>query len=215
MRHLTAIAVTVLLACLTLAGTGNAQVPQQIQIRGTIQSVDCQTGQVTFATAGGNDTFQATGQTVAHVNGTAVSVCSLQSYAGDSATASLVPTGDALDLSQIDVTAAQAPSTSGSILSSPIAIGIGALLLGGIIGYIVGHQNTPAQTQADPANGYNAPGYAPYGYNSPAYYPAGYTPSYLPARYPYNRPYYHQGHTYYRCAGGVWSVDQTCQQVGR
>jgi hypothetical protein len=205
----------VLLACLGLAGMGDAQVPQAVQIQGTIQSADCQTGLVTFATTAGNDTFQANDQTVAYVNGTTVPLCSLQSYAGDSATALLTPAGNALALNQINVSAAQAaPSTSGSILSSPIAIGIGALLLGGIIGYVVGHQNAPAQTPAYTPYGYNTPVYYPSGYSTPVYYPAGYAPSYLPAQYPYNRPYYHQGHRYYRCTNGAWSVDRTCQWGG-
>jgi hypothetical protein len=188
----------VLLACLALAGTGNAQTYQPVQVQGTIQSVDCQNGQVTLATAGGADTFQATNQTVAYVNGASTSFCSLQSYTGASATADLIPTGNAFDLSQIDVTAqAPAPSTSGSLFSSPVAIGIGALLLGGLIGYMVGHNNT---TQAQPV-------YSPYGYN---YYPAGSAPAWLPAQYPYNRAYNYRGHHYYRCTNGGWNMDRQC-----
>lgn len=233
MRHVTAITVTVLLACLALAGTGNAQTVQPVQIQGTIQSVDCQNGQVTLATAGGNDTFQATDQTAAYINGASASFCSLQSYTGASATAVLIPTGSAFNLSQINVTAqAAAPSpssTPGSILSSPVAIGIGALLLGGIIGYVVGHQNTQAQPAYTPYGyndagyypagynppayypaGYNAPAYYPAGYNAPAYYPAGSAPTWLPAQYPYNRAYTYRGHRYYRCTNGGWNVDRTC-----
>lgn len=198
MRHVTAIAVSVLLACLALAGTGDAQTAQPIQIQGTISSVDCQTGQVTLSTSGGTDTFQATDQTAAYVNGSPVSFCSLQSDTGDSATAVLVPTGNAFDLTQIDVTAqAAAPSTSGSLLSNPVAIGVGALLLGGLIGYIVGHQNAQAQ-----------PAYSPYGYQ---YYPSGHAPSWLPAQYPYDQPYRYQGHQYYRCTNGWWNVDRACE----
>ncbi|HKX18415.1 MAG TPA: hypothetical protein VJT33_10440 [bacterium] len=201
MRHVTAIAVSVLLACLALAGTGDAQTAQPIQIQGTISSVDCQTGQVTLSTSGGSDTFQATDQTAAYVNGSAVSFCSLQSDTGDSATAVLVPTGNAFDLTQIDVTAQaaapSAPSTSGSLLSNPVAIGVGALLLGGLIGYIVGHQNTQAQ-----------PVYSPYGYQ---YYSSGHAPSWLPTQYPYDQPYRYQGHRYYRCNNGWWNVDRACE----
>ncbi|MHB8732956.1 MAG: hypothetical protein ACYDAB_14340 [bacterium] len=213
MRHVTAIAVSVLLACLAFAGTGNAQTVQPVQVQGTIQSVDCQNGQVTLSTAGGSDTFQATGQTVANVNGASASFCSLQSYTGASATAFLTPTGNAFDLSQIDVTSqAAAPSTSGSLLSSPVALGIGALLLGGLIGYVVGHNNTQAQPVSSPY-GYNyyptqaQPVSSPYGYN---YYPAGYAPAWLPAQYPSNRAYAYQGHRYYRCTNGGWNVDQQC-----
>jgi hypothetical protein len=190
MRHVaavTATALTVLLACLGLAGTGDAQVPQAVQIQGTLQAVDCNTGLVTFATASGSNSFQATDQTAAFVNGAAVDFCSLQSYAGDSATAFLIPTGNAFDLSQINVTTPPAPA-SGSTLS-PAAIGIGALLLGGLIGYVIGHQ------QAQPV---------------PAYYPVGQAPAYLPARYPYNRVFVYRGHSYYRCTDGAWNVDRTC-----
>lgn len=211
MRHVTAITVTVLLACLALAGTGNAQTVQPVQVQGTIQSIDCQNGQVTLATANGNDTFQATNQTATYVNGASASFCSLQSYTGATATAILIPTGSAFDLSQLNVTAqAAAPSTStsGSLLSSPVAIGVGALLLGGIIGYVVGHQNTQAQPAYSPYGYTQAqPAYSPYGYN---YYPAGSAPTWLPSQYPYNRAYSYSGHRYYRCTNGGWNVDQAC-----
>lgn len=217
MRQLTAAVAVLLLACLGFAGTGSAQVPQAVQISGTIQTVNCDTGQVTMATGAGNETFQATTQTAAYVNGAAVPLCSLQSYAGDQAAAAVIPTNNELVLSQVNVTAAQtAPSSSSSILSSPIAVGLGALLLGGIIGYIVGHNNAPAQAPAyDPA--YNTPVQTPvsypYGSGAPVYYPYGYTPAYLPSNYPYNRPYYHQGHNYYRCTDGGWSRDRSCSSA--
>jgi hypothetical protein len=192
MRYVTAITattLTVLVACLGLAATGDAQVPQAVQIQGTLQAADCQNGRVTLTTASGDDSFQATNQTAAYVNGGAVDFCSLQSYAGDSATAMLIPTGRAFELSQINVSTPPAPA-SGSTLS-PVAVGIGALLLGGLIGYVVGHQ----QAQAQPL---------------PAYYPVGYAPAYLPARYPYNRAYRYEGHSYYRCWNGAWNVDRAC-----
>ena len=219
MRQSTAIIAVVLLACLGLAGTGSAQVPQPVQISGTIQAVNCETGQITMATGSGNDTFQATNQTTAYVNGTAISLCSLRSYVGDQAAAALIPTNNDLVLSQVNVTTAQArPTSSSSILSSPVAIGLGALLLGGIIGYIVGHNNPPAQTPVYYPGGYTTPAQAPvsypygytYGNSAPAYYPYGYAPAYLPSNYPYNRPYYHQGHNYYRCTDGGWSRDRSC-----
>ncbi len=204
MRHVTAIAVSVLLACLAFAGTGNAQTVGPVQVQGTIQSVDCETGQITLSTSGGTDTFQATNQTVANVNGSSVSFCSLQSYAGDSATAVLIPTGNAFELTQINVAVqAAAPSTSGSLLSNPVAVGIGALLLGGLIGYFAGRQ----AAQPQPVYTYAQPVYSPYGYQ---YYPSGSAPAWLPAQYPVNRAYSYQGHRYYRCANGWWNVDRAC-----
>ncbi|HLW47434.1 MAG TPA: hypothetical protein VKW09_06660 [bacterium] len=158
-------------------------------------------------TSGGTkDTFQATNQTVAHVNGSAVSLCSLQSYAGDSATAVLIPSGSALVLSQVNVTAqaAQAqPSAPGSILSSPLVVGLGAALLGGIIGYLIGH-NSAGQTTYTPT-------YTPYNYtNEPVYFPSGTAPTYLPSRYPVNQRYAYQGRSYYRCTNGGWTLNQAC-----
>jgi hypothetical protein len=192
MRHVTAMTAAglgVLLACLGLAGTGDAQVPQAVQIQGTLQGADCQTGQVSLSTNSGTNSFQATNQTAAYVNGAAVDFCSLQPYAGDSATAVLIPTGVGFDLSQINVSTPPAPPAAGSTVS-PAAIGIGVLLLGGLIGYIIGHQAQPA----------------------PAYYPVGYAPAYLPAHYPYNRAYVYHGHSYYRCTDGGWNVDRNCAE---
>jgi hypothetical protein len=190
MRHVTAMtaaALMVLVACLGVAGTSDAQAPQTVQLQGTLQAVDCQTGQVTLGTGSGSNSFQATNQTGAFVNGAAVDFCSLQSYAGDSATAVLIPTGGGFELTQINVSAAPARAASGSTLS-PAAIGIGALLVGGLIGYILGHQSQPA------------------------YYPVGYAPGYLPANYPYHRAYVYQGHSYYRCSGGGWYRDRNCAE---
>lgn len=221
MRHITAAGVSVLVACLALAGTGYAQTYpyqpyqpyQQVQVQGTIQSVDCQSGQVTLSTAGGSESFQASNQTAAYVNGSSVSLCSLQSYTGDSATATLVPTGNALALSQINVTAQAAPSTGGSILSSPVAVGVGALLLGGLIGYFLGHQNQPQTPVYTPYGDTATPYGSPYTYNGQTYYyyPSGYAPTYLPAQYPNNRAFWYQGQRYYRCNDGSWNAGQTCE----
>jgi len=187
MRHVPAMtsrALTVLLACLSLAGTGDAQVAQAVQIQGTLQAADCDTGLVTFATASGSNSFQATNQTAVFVNGAAAGFCSLQSYAGDPATAFLIPAGNAFELSQINVTTPPAPAPA----LSPAAIGVGALLLGGLVGYILGHQAQPL----------------------PAYYPVGHAPAFLPARYPFNRQYAYQGHSYFHCTNGGWNVDRAC-----
>ena len=176
----------VLLACLGLAGTGDAQAAQAVQIQGTLQAASCDTGLVTFDTASGSNSFQATDQTAAFVNGAAADFCSLQSHAGASATAFLIPAGNAFELSQINVTTPPAPALAPTL--SPAAIGIGALLLGGLIGYVLGHQAQPL----------------------PAYYPVGQAPAYLPARYPFNRQFVYQGHSYFRCTNRGWNVDRAC-----
>jgi|GEM_PF-2004489 len=207
MRDATAVAISVLLVCLGFAGVANAQVSQSVQVQGTFQSADCQTGQVTMVTSGGTDTFQATNQTVAYVNGSAVSLCSLQSYAGDSATAVLIPTGNTLVLSQVNVTAqAQSStpgSTSGSFLSSPLVIGLGAALLGGIVGYLMGHDSTGQPTYTPTSTPFNTT-------SQPVYFPSGTVPTYLPSTYPVNQRYAYQGHSYYRCTNGGWTMNQTC-----
>jgi len=190
MRHVSATTATVLvvlLACLGLAGTGDAQVAQAVQIQGTLQAVSCDTGLVTLNTASGSNSFQATNETTAFVNGAAADFCSLQSYAGDSATAFLIPTGNAFELSQINVTPPPAPAPVSTL--SPAVIGIGALLLGGVIGYVLGHQAQP----------------------SPAYYPVGQAPAYLPVHYPVNRQFAYHGRSYFRCANGAWNVDHACK----
>lgn len=153
MRRLTAVATAVLLACLTLAGTGSAQTAAPLQIQGTIQSVDCQNGTVTMTTPNGALTVQATGDTGVSVNGTAVSFCALQSYTGDSATATLYPSNSEFVLSQVAVSAPQAAPAASAAHPSPAMIAIGTLLLGGIIGYLVGHNSQPAPDPA-PAPAY-------------------------------------------------------------
>lgn len=221
MRQLTAALAAVLLACLGVASSGDAQSVQPVQIQGTLKAADCRTGQVTMATNAGDDTFQATNQTTAYVNGAAVPLCSLQSYVGDQATAVIMPANNEFVLSQINVTAPQAAASSShsSGLSSPVAIGLGALVLGGIIGYVIGHNSAPAQQPVYYPYGYAPPQPSvsyPYGYappQQPVYYPYGYAPAYLPSNYSYNRPYHYQGHNYYPCTNGGWSRDRVCRTV--
>lgn len=148
MRRLTAVTTMVLLACLALAGTGSAQTQAPLQIQGTIQAVDCQSGAVSLATSSGTLTAQATNDTTASVNGSAVSFCSLQSYTGDQATATLYPSNSEFVLSQVAVSAPQAAAPAPTSSSSAIGVAVGALLLGGIIGYLVGHNNPPAPVSA-------------------------------------------------------------------
>jgi hypothetical protein len=148
----------VFLACLALAGTGSAQTAAPLQIQGTIQGVDCQTGAVNLATSSGTLTVQATNDTTASVNGSAVSLCSLESYAGDQATATLYPSNSEFVLSQVAVSAPQAAAPAPASKSSAIGVAVGAILLGGIIGYLLGHNNPPAPGP-DPAPAYDYQGH--------------------------------------------------------
>ncbi len=141
MRHLTAIATVILLACLGLAGTADAQAQQPLQLQGTIQAVDCSTQQLTLYTSGGPATLQATAQTAIYLNGTPASLCSLQGSIGAPATALIVPSGSEFVLGQMDVgvaptAAAVAPASGESSGTSLAGVAFGAFLLGGLVSLI-------------------------------------------------------------------------------
>jgi hypothetical protein len=156
MRHLTAIVTVVLLACLGLAGTANAQAQQPLQLQGTIQAVDCPAQQLTLYTSGGPATLQVTGQTAIFLNGTPTSLCSLQASIGAPATGLVVPSGSEFVLGQIDVGTPQdaAPPAPASVevpgASSLVGVAFGAFLLGGLVSLI-------AQSAASSAHQYSAP----------------------------------------------------------
>jgi hypothetical protein len=159
MRKLTAFATVVLFACLGLAGTGSAQT-QSMQIQGTIQAADCQSGDLSLSTGSGRMDFPATGQTAVFVNGTPTQFCALQSYVGDPATVNVTPSNSEFVLGQVDVNAPQAavqpmPASVGtSGTSSLLGIALGALIAGGLV-YLATHRSsTPAYSNP-------APWYAP------------------------------------------------------
>jgi hypothetical protein len=102
MQRLTAVLVTVLLVILGLAGTGQAQ--SGIQVQGTIQSVDCQSGTIVLNGPEGSNTVYVSDNTVVVVNSANIAFCSLASYLGQPAIAYLVASGNQFVATQISVT---------------------------------------------------------------------------------------------------------------
>ncbi len=151
MRRLTATIIVTLLACLGLADIGNAQVPQALQIQGTIQAVDCQAQQLTLNTSGGTTTLQSTGQTAIFVPGGLTQLCSLQAFIGAPAAVLVTPSDNQFILNRVDVGAPQAASqpalqaapatgeTPGA--SSTAGIILGGLLLGGLAYLLLNNSN--------------------------------------------------------------------------
>jgi len=161
MRTLTAAAAVVMMvgvACLGFAGIGDAQTTG-LQVQGTLAGVNCQTGQVVLNTSGGQTTLDATDQSAVDLNGSPIALCSLASYTGAAATATVVPSNNEFVLGQLNVTAqaaaAPAPATVSSG-SSVLGIALGALAIGALA-YMIGRNSAPAP-QPVPAynnNGYN------------------------------------------------------------
>ena len=149
MRRAIALVLGMLLPILGMADVGLAQ--SIVAVRGTIQSVDCQSQTVVLSDAGGSNTLTTTGATAVLVNSTSVPFCTLGQYVGAPATAWLLPSGSEFQVTRIDVAgpAAQVPSAPAPAASAPST---GALILGalvvGAIGYIIGHSS--ANQPADP-----------------------------------------------------------------
>ncbi|HLN13751.1 MAG TPA: hypothetical protein VK587_11195 [bacterium] len=161
MRTLTAavaVVTMVMVACLGFAGIGDAQTTG-LQVQGTLAGVDCQSQQLTLNTSGGSTTVQSTNQSALYLNGAPIALCSLASYTGAAATATVVPDNSTFVLGQLNVTAhaaaAPAPATVSSG-SSVLGIALGALAIGALA-YMIGRNSAPAP-QPVPAynnNGYN------------------------------------------------------------
>jgi len=115
MERITAVVVAVLLGVLGLAGTGQAQSQPDIQVQGTIESVDCQSGTIVLNGPEGSNTVYVSDTTAVVVNSTNVQFCSLQSYVGQPAVATLVASGNQFLATQIAVTAAgvETPAPAG------------------------------------------------------------------------------------------------------
>jgi hypothetical protein len=148
MRTLTAAVAVVMMvgvACLGFVGIGDAQTTG-LQVQGTLAGVNCQTGQVVLNTSGGQTTLDATDQSAVDLNGSPIALCSLASYTGAAATATVVPSNNEFVLGQIDVTAqaAAAPATATvSSGSSVLGLALGALALGALA-YMIGRSSAPA-----------------------------------------------------------------------
>ena len=143
MRKAMAFLLGVLLPILGLADLGLAQ--SAVQLQGTIQSVDCQNQTVVLTGSSGSNAVSATGATAVLVNSTSVPFCALQQYVGAPATAWVIPDGNEIKVTRIDVagpaTGAPAPAPAATVGSpSPLGIVLGALAVG-TLGYILGRES--------------------------------------------------------------------------
>jgi hypothetical protein len=144
MRKAMAFLLGMLLPILGLADLGLAQ--SAVQLQGTIQSVDCQSQTVVLSGSSGANAIAATGATAVLVNSSSVPFCALQQYVGAPATAWVIPDGNEIQATRIDVAgpATEAPAPApGTAVSSPSPLGIvlGALAVG-TLGYILGRAST-------------------------------------------------------------------------
>lgn len=131
----------VMVVCLGLAGAGSAQTTG-LQVQGTLAGVDCQNGEVTLNTSGGSTTMVATNQSAVYLNGSPIALCSLGSYAGAAATATIIPSDNEFVLGQMNVTAQAAAPAPAAVSSGSSALGLalGALAVGAI-GYLIGRSS--------------------------------------------------------------------------
>ena len=141
MRTLTAAVAVVMMVAVASLGFASVSEAQTtgLQVQGTLAGVNCQTGQVVLNTSGGQTTMDATDQSAVDLNGSPIALCSLASYTGAAATATVVPSNNEFVLAQINVTAqaaAPAPATVSSG-SSALGLALGALAIGAL-GYLIG-----------------------------------------------------------------------------
>jgi hypothetical protein len=98
-----------LLLALAAPGIGVAQ--STVQVRGTIQSVDCRTHTVFLRSAGGAvTTIAGAPSTAVYVNGAPVPFCTLRRYAGSHAVATWSAAGNGLVAGRINVLVPAAPA---------------------------------------------------------------------------------------------------------
>jgi hypothetical protein len=140
MRNAMAFLLGMLLPILGLADLGLAQ--SAVQLQGTIESVDCQSQTVVLTGSSGSNTVAATAATAVLVNSASVPFCALQQYVGAPAAAWVIPDGNEIQVTRIDVagpaTEAPAPAPAATASSpSPLGIVLGALAVG-TLGYILG-----------------------------------------------------------------------------
>jgi hypothetical protein len=142
MQKAIALALGVLVSLLGLAGVGSAQ--STVQVQGTIQGVDCQSGTVVVATSDSTNTIAVAPYTAILVDSRAVPLCDLQQYVGSPATIWVVADGNQIVATRIDTTAqaAVAPVALGAqqeaISPLPIiGVVLGTIILAGLIYLLV------------------------------------------------------------------------------
>jgi hypothetical protein len=150
-----------MVVCLGLVGAGSAQTTG-LQVQGTLAGVDCQNGEVTLNTSGGSTTMVATNQSAVYLNGSPIALCSLGSYTGAPATATIIPSDNEFVLGQMSVTAQAAAPAPATVSSGPSALGLalGALAVGAIA-YLIGRnsatQSQPVYHGSDSSRSYRCP----------------------------------------------------------
>ena len=140
MRKAIAVLIGLLLPFLGVAEVGQAQ--SAIQVQGTIQSVDCQSGTVVLSGPTGLNTMAAADFTTVLVNSTSVPFCTLQQYVGAPATAWLVAGGNEFEVTRIDVVgpAAVAYPPAPVVTVSPlpiVGVVLGTIALAGLLYLLV------------------------------------------------------------------------------
>jgi hypothetical protein len=193
-----------LVACLGIAAPGNAQPYQSVQLRGTIQAVDCDAQQLTFLGPNGPTVLRSTLATVLRVDGVATPLCDLAPLVGADATVSILAVGGQLVIAQLDATGAAAasappptapyappPAAPATVGPAPPIAGIvlGTVLFGGLVYLLVRSANGGL---------YRYPYYGPY-------YRAYYRPTYRPYAGPDRWARAYTYGPYRRCADGGWS----------
>jgi len=148
MRKAVALLLGILVPVLGLAGAGLAQ--SAVSVQGVIQAVDCQTGSLVLQGAAGSNTISVNAATAVLVNSTSVPFCVLQQYVGTSATAWLIPSGNELQVTRVDVAAPAAAAVAPTVSApSPLGLFLGALAVGAL-GYVIGRSSAPSQPVYQP-----------------------------------------------------------------
>jgi hypothetical protein len=137
-QKLIAVAIAVMIPFLGLSGIGHAETTAELQ--GTIEAVDCQSGAVTLDTGGTAAVIDASDTTAVAVEDSSVPFCALEGYIGAPADAWVVPDGEQLLATQVDVVGpvAVVPAAVEAIAPLPI-VGtvLGTVLYDGLLYLLV------------------------------------------------------------------------------
>ncbi|HLN13356.1 MAG TPA: hypothetical protein VK587_09200 [bacterium] len=120
MKAIIAIALSLMLPLLGLNGVASAQ--STVAVRGTIATVDCQSGTVVVNTASGQQRFDASNDSYASVDATNLPFCSLEGYVGAPATVWLTASGDQLLATAVNVTGPVAVAPVAAQVVSPLPV---------------------------------------------------------------------------------------------
>jgi len=179
-----------------------------VQLRGTIQAVDCDAQQLVLAGPSGATVLRSVLATVVRVNGAIASLCALTPFVGSPATVSVLAVGGQFVIAQLDVSApvgASAPPQAAAYAPSSVPVptasqppGPAPALAGAVLGTVQLGGRVFLLVQAASGVLYRYPYYGPY-------YRAYYAPTYRPYAGPYQyAPAFTYG-PYRRCPDRTWS----------